>query len=239
MLFQQRQHAPGSIFKNSMDIIRMQIFKNVFLVHGSDTESNIYIIDGEVIVDTGTGENFQHLKDTIIGNFDPSKLRTVINTHCHHDHTGGNRRLRALLRAEIAAHEYDKPLMESGKWTLSDMLGLKPMVNTVDIALKDGSVIKTKNFSFSVVSTPGHTPGSICLYDREKKLLFSGDTILGDGTGRTDMPGGSQADLMASLRKLSCLNISYLFPGHGPHKIGGVNLLIRQMLHMPRYSAYF
>lgn len=74
-----------------------------------------------------------------------------------------------------------------------------------------------------VVHTPGHTPGSICLYHREKRLLFSGDTIFPEGSfGRYDLPGGDLAALRQSVEALSRLEVKELYPGHGmPVRNGG------------------
>jgi len=71
-------------------------------------------------------------------------------------------------------------------------------------------------FNFQLIHTPGHTPGSICLYNEKESLLFSGDTLFNGGYGRTDLPGGSTAQLIASLEKLNRLPSGTLvYPGHG------------------------
>ncbi len=64
-------------------------------------------------------------------------------------------------------------------------------------------------------STPGHSPGSLCLYCEEKKLLISGDTVFYMGVGRTDLPGGNMEALAHSITRLASLDIEYLIPGHG------------------------
>ncbi|MEK6888193.1 MAG: MBL fold metallo-hydrolase, partial [Candidatus Aenigmatarchaeota archaeon] len=104
-------------------------------------------------------------------------------------------------------------------------------VMTVDKTLRVGSIINTANFSFGVIPTPGHTPGSICLYDAEKKILISGDTLFETSIGRTDMYGGNQDQLISSLKRLSALSIQYLLPGHGSPKKEGIGFLIKQMLN--------
>jgi glyoxylase-like metal-dependent hydrolase (beta-lactamase superfamily II) len=66
-----------------------------------------------------------------------------------------------------------------------------------------------------VISTPGHSPGSLCLYWPERKVLFSGDVAFDQGIGRSDLPGGNSKLLKESLRRIAQLDIEYLLPGHG------------------------
>jgi len=81
--------------------------------------------------------------------------------------------------------------------------------------LKDGDVIKVGDLSFTVLHTPGHSPGSICLYG--EGVLFSGDTLFREGIGRSDLPGGNYRELMNSLHRLMALSEdTVVYPGHGP-----------------------
>lgn len=208
----------------------MQICKGFILMGGVGNDSNVYIIDGELVVDTGTGLFFNEMKEEIELMFDITKLKNIVNTHCHFDHTGGDKKFRDWLKAEISAHEADQQSLETGINTLSKIFGETAKTVTVDNVLRNGSIIKTANFSFEIISTPGHTPGSICLYEKKKKLLVSGDTLFENSIGRTDLPGGSQSQMLKSLKKLSKYNIEYLLPGHGMPKIGGVNFLVKQMI---------
>jgi glyoxylase-like metal-dependent hydrolase (beta-lactamase superfamily II) len=207
----------------------MQVFKRIWLVKGYGYDSNVYLIDGEIIVDTGTGNAFSDMRREIEGRCEVGKIKTIVNTHSHFDHTGGDKKFRDWLKAEIAIHEYDKDAVESGE-VLADRFNMASRIITVDRKLRDRNVLKTENFNLEVISTPGHTPGSICLFDRAKKILISGDMLFADGIGRTDFPGGSRDDMQKSLQKLSKLDINYLLPGHGDPKIGGVNFLIKQIV---------
>ncbi|MCK4714993.1 MAG: MBL fold metallo-hydrolase, partial [Candidatus Aenigmarchaeota archaeon] len=81
--------------------------------------------------------------------------------------------------------------------------------------LKEGDAVRADDMGFEVMHTPGHTPGSICLYDRKSKTLITGDTIFSDGVGRTDMPGGNEEQLKESIDKLASLEVRRLLPGHG------------------------
>ena len=89
------------------------------------------------------------------------------------------------------------------------------LIETVspDSLLEEGDLIG----NFRVIHSPGHTPGSICLYNEEEGILFSGDTIFKNGYGRTDFPGGDQQTLFNSIRKLLQLpDETMVLPGHGP-----------------------
>ncbi len=213
----------------------MQVYKGIILMGGVGYDSNIYIVDGELIIDTGTGLFFSEIKEEIENlGYKLDKLKTIINTHAHSDHTGGNKKFRDWLKADVAIHEADRQSIENGKGTMAKEFGLNAKAITVDKALRNGDRVKTKNFSFEVIHTPGHTIGSICLYDKKKKILISGDTLFADGIGRTDMPTGSSEDMHKSLLKLSKHSVTYLLPGHGMPKITGVDFLIKQMINQTK-----
>lgn len=207
----------------------MQVMKGVFLLGGVGYDCNVYLVE-ELLIDTGTGNFFSEMKREITDQIpNPEKINTIVNTHCHFDHTGGDKKFRDWLKAKIVIHRDDKDALEHGD-VLADLFGGISKSTTVDKILRGGDIIRTTNFNLEVISTPGHTPGSICLYDKNKKILFSGDTLFEDGVGRTDYPGGSKDDLYRSIKKLAKLDINYLLPGHGNPKIGGVNFLIKQIL---------
>lgn len=208
----------------------MEIVKGIHVFGGTEEDSNIYLIDGEILVDAGTGFYFADTKRETERITDPGEISALINTHHHFDHSGGDKKFRDWLKCEIAIHSSDKENLESGR-TLPELFGASPKIVTIDKTLRQGMILKTKNFSFEILHTPGHTPGSICLYDAEKKILISGDTLFSDGIGRTDLPGGSSQDMLDSLRKLSELQLGYLLPGHGTPKIGGIGFVIKRMIN--------
>ena len=149
----------------------MEIIKGVSLVQGLGNGSNIYVLDNEILVDTGTGEYFHHARKEIEDSIDVKRLKLIVNTHYHFDHTGGNKKFRDWLHVPIASHQADRNFIETGK-TLSESFKQVAKTVTVDTDLKDGNVIRTENFNLVVLHTPGHSAGSICLYEPDKKLKF-------------------------------------------------------------------
>lgn len=209
----------------------MKVLKGIELIQGSNEDSNIYVIDGEIIVDTGTGKLFLEHKNEIAEKFDAKNIVSIINTHSHFDHTGGNKKFRDWLKASIYCHAMDRDSIEKGD-TLAKLFGETPKTVTIDNTIEDGDLIRTKNFSFYVIHTQGHTQGSICLYEKNKKILISGDTLFENGIGRTDFPGGNEKEMINSIKKLSNLDINYLLPGHGQLKMTGVNFYIKSVLNL-------
>lgn len=208
----------------------MQVYKGIELLGGMDPDCNVYLVDGELIVDAGTGLHFADMKQQIEALCDTIRIKTLVNTHCHFDHTGANKKFQDWLKLSVAVHTGDKKAVETGQ-TLAELFGQQARVMTVGKTLRTGSVIKTTNFTFDVIPTPGHTPGSICLHDAEQKILLSGDTLFENTIGRTDLPGGSQEQLLLSLRRIAELPIQYLLPGHGSPKKDGIDFLIKQMIN--------
>ncbi|MBU4246176.1 MAG: MBL fold metallo-hydrolase, partial [Nanoarchaeota archaeon] len=97
--------------------------------------------------------------------------------------------------------------------------------------LDDGDLIKSGDLKLKVIHTPGHTKGSICLYDEKNKILFSGDTVFAGSFGRVDFPGSSSREMKQTLEKLSKLEIDKILPGHGEIVWGSGNEVIKRLLH--------
>jgi glyoxylase-like metal-dependent hydrolase (beta-lactamase superfamily II) len=98
--------------------------------------------------------------------------------------------------------------------------------------LQDGDILDLDGLKFKVIHTPGHTQDGLCLYNSEKKILISGDTVFSHGNiGRTDLSGGSMKTLVKSIEKLADLNIEFLLPGH-------MDLVVEGNKHIKRSLSF-
>ena len=144
-----------------------------------------------------------------------AKIKYVLNTHAHLDHIAGDYDIQNKLGAKVLLNKDDEFLFDSFQDHLK-MFGM-PYYKTpkVDEYVTDGQEIKLGSLSFKVISTPGHSPGSVCYLT--DNVLFSGDTLFADTVGRTDLPGGSYDELGDSIKnKLFNLDESIIvYPGHG------------------------
>ena len=132
-------------------------------------------------------------------------LRGVFLTHGHYDHVGG---VTALRQAFPDVSVYLHPADTGGTSQLLPTAGLGNVT-----LWRDGDVVKLGDLQVEVLHTPGHTPGSVCLRCRD--VLFSGDTLFAGSCGRTDFPGGSMEEMMASLARLGGLEGDLrVLPGH-------------------------
>lgn len=191
--------------------------KDIIYLISRSFDSNVFVIldRKKALVDTGAGINDSIARQVLKV---AGKVDIVINTHAHIDHCGGNKYFK---NAEVIAHEQETKEMKSGRFygTYSFVEG--EFKAKVDRTLSDGDEIALGKYVFKVINTPGHTPGSICLYEKSKKILVSGDTLFaGGGFGRTDLGGDARA-MLSSLEKLSKLDFNLLLPGHGGAVEGG------------------
>lgn len=146
-------------------------------------------------------------------------LRQIINTHLHIDHIAGIPFLRKTYGAPVLAHEGDK-FMAERIGDQAKMFGLNLGIDEIEISeyIKAGDKIKIGNGELEVISVPGHSKGSIALYDPQGKFLISGDALFKGSIGRTDLPGGNYSELIQSISKelLSLPEDTVVLPGHGP-----------------------
>lgn len=144
-------------------------------------------------------------------------LQTIVNTHGHFDHIGANDALIKKTGATLFIHKDDQSMLKDSKANLSlDLLGEEIVSNAKSIVVKEGDYIQCGDHAFLIIHVPGHSPGSICLY--EKGTLFSGDTIFLQSIGRCDFEGGSEELLIKGIKeKLLVLpENTKVYPGHGP-----------------------
>ncbi len=163
-----------------------------------------------IIVDPGGNETL--IVDTLesLG----VKPKMIVNTHAHPDHTAGNRTLKQVLNVPIAMHEADAgEFLNQVSLFLGSMFGVPPSPQP-DILLKDGDKIDCGQLEIKIIHTPGHTPGSICLY--LPGHVFTGDTLFVGAVGRTDLPGGDWRTLVSSIKhRLFVLpEDTIVWPGH-------------------------
>jgi glyoxylase-like metal-dependent hydrolase (beta-lactamase superfamily II) len=141
-------------------------------------------------------------------------LKLIVSSHRHWDHIGDNAAVMTATGAQLAAHILDRPGIERPEpiWA---PFPIPPSVPAVDLA--EGGLVRFGSITLSVLHTPGHTEGSVCLLARDERTLVTGDTLFAGGWGRVDLPGGSAEQMVESLGRLSTLEDDLrVLPGHGP-----------------------
>ena len=185
------------------------LFTNCYLVACEET------LDALVIDPGFNNEGSKVLNEVARRNL---RVKYIVNTHGHVDHISGNARVKEATGARIAVHHADAEMLREPLKNLSTpFLGLTVVSPPPDLTLQDGGKIKVGFLEFEVVHTPGHTPGSISLYCRDEKVVFTGDTLFAGSIGRTDLPGASHERLIRSIREklLIMPDDTVVYPGHG------------------------
>lgn len=190
-------------------------------------ENNCYIVRKNtsadcLIIDTGL-DNDPLLKYLAENNLNPLAL---ILTHGHGDHIAGVEFLRDIYRQiKVYIHKADAQMLTSAVKNCSAMVGEKIESKPADVLLENEGTVDFAGFKFDVIHTPGHTPGGICLYSPQDKIIFTGDTLFANSVGRTDFPGYDvhkcMQQLIDNIRKkiLILPDDTKVLPGHGPASV--------------------
>jgi glyoxylase-like metal-dependent hydrolase (beta-lactamase superfamily II) len=127
----------------------------------------------------------------------PDEIELLVNTHRDRDHVEGSKVIREKTKADVAIHELDSDALE-----------------VANVKLKDGQIVELGDRLFKVIHAPGHTPGNICLYQKENQLLIAGDTLCGEAVNLIRM---DKAIYIDSIKKLLKLDVKMLIQSH-PHE---------------------
>ena len=186
-------------------------------------QENMYILIDEVskeciIIDPGCNNTQE--ENELINYIESNGLqpKRLINTHCHIDHVLGNQLISDKYNLTLEAHELEKPVLGMCQ-QVGSMYGI-PYKGSPEISTfhHDGDVFSFTGIEIQILFTPGHSPGSICLYLKEQNELIGGDVLFQGSIGRTDLPGGDHATLIGSIMtKLMPLpDETIVYSGHGP-----------------------
>lgn len=196
----------------------MRVLKDLYFfpwLSMQENNANTIFIDGAVptLIDPGHAHLFNNVAEAMLRDgVDAGRVKLVLFTHGHPDHVEATDLFDEKVLAAIGKKEY--AYMQEGGKELFLAMGAGAPARPFKLLLNEGPLVLGDKH-FSVIPTPGHSPGSLCLYLQKEKVLISGDTLFYLGVGRTDLPGGDMDQLAASIRGLSKLDVEYLLPGHG------------------------
>lgn len=182
-----------------------------------ELQTNCYLVynrpDQAVLIDPGddAGCILEILREN------RAEIRAILLTHAHFDHMMAAEAVKKACNAPLMVYEGEREALTDGMVNLSVPMTGRACRVRAERLLHDGEVVTVGDMTFTVRHTPGHTPGSCCYELRGEDILFSGDTLFLHSYGRTDFPGGSGRDIIASVRGLLALPGDWtVYPGHGP-----------------------
>lgn len=199
-------------------------FPGIVFFHRPFPSANSVLVRGKrpVLIDSGFGSDADETQRLLRDNgVDPESLQSVVNTHYHADHAGGNHCLQHRYGVTVAAHPIEAELVNARSDEACQAAWLDQPVEhyRVEQTLQDGDIVDTGNLCLRVVHTPGHTCGHISLFHEASRSLIAGDAVHTDDVAWLN-PFGEGAEALdhayQSLRRLAALKPAWMCSGHGP-----------------------
>lgn len=189
--------------------------ENTFLLYNDEKQA--------WIVDPGMYDTAE--TEALTGFLDSRGLspQGIINTHAHIDHILGVQYLKEQYGIPFGLHEQELPVLLNAR-NVAAMYGFRlDAVPEATFFIREGEPLQLGDDTLEVLFTPGHSPGSICFYSAAGRWLIGGDVLFAGSIGRTDLPGGSHATLLQSIRTqlFPLPDDTRVFPGHGPSTLIG------------------
>ena len=178
---------------------------------GGLLETNAYYLpEAKVLIDAPQG-----IADLIVEK--SWQVEHLFFTHGHFDHTWDGAKVKRLTHCRTLYHRGDEVMFSQPDLWKSYGIEEKFEPIVADEFFEEGKSQKVGGFDFEVFHVPGHSPGSVCLYEAKERVLFGGDVLFRGGVGRWDLPGGSQEVLLTGIRKklLIMPEAVVVYPGHG------------------------
>ncbi|MCL2529742.1 MAG: MBL fold metallo-hydrolase [Coriobacteriia bacterium] len=205
----------------NIETIAVKINGNPYFTANCFIVSKLPESDSVVVIDPGDEPKL------ILQHIGSRKVLAIICTHGHSDHLGGASFIAEATGAEIYMHELDVPwareLYEEVSRYLQGRISAEvPPAPKISHYLTEGQVLEFDGLALTVLHTPGHSAGSVCLYHEDEAVLFSGDTLFYSTCGRTDLPFGDPKSMHDTLARLATLPPdTTVYPGHeSPTTIG-------------------
>lgn len=198
-----------------------KISESIYVLVSRSFDSNIIYLDGkdeQILVDTGTGMFIDRLEKALqdVGS-SLEQITDVILTHSHIDHIGGLSGVVEKTSPKIHLHKNEADPINAGdmQFTAADTFGAKLPSISIDSILNEGDVLRFGDMHLTVIHTPGHSSGCICLSVEDTGVMITGDTMFSGGSfGRVDLPSGSPKLLVESLKRLAEMDFEIALPGH-------------------------
>lgn len=185
-------------------------------------QEQTYIISGDsgrcAVIDPGFSDPTEQA--AFFGLLESEKLvpQAVLLTHGHFDHIFGAAEIQKRFGVPVYMNPDDRKVMDDSEASLGRLWGQLPDRSFSITDASEGTVVKTAGLTFEAIGTPGHTPGSLCWFERDERIMFTGDTLFAGAIGRTDLKYGEYDDEIRSImEKLMLLDGDIrIYPGHGP-----------------------
>jgi glyoxylase-like metal-dependent hydrolase (beta-lactamase superfamily II) len=194
----------------------------------NDFYENTYVVYDDtkecIIIDPGCNSLQEQEELTDFINKNQLSPKHLINTHCHIDHILGNAFIASLFNLPLSAHKKEAEVLASGIQTAAMFQITYTPSPEISIFLEEGNAVHFGNTAFEILFTPGHSPASISLLNKQEKILIAGDVLFQGSIGRTDLPGGNFETLTRVIREkfFTLHDDTVVYPGHGPATTTGV-----------------